>query len=287
MSSDPSRSDSSAGSSSHGMGAQTSASALAAKKRPRLASLTPTDLLRQRKRRGGAAAGLSSARKLAGSIRASPLTPGKARGISMSGLVLPDGSASPSASGSERKKRQNSISNVVASANDVESDDDDSYLETGDQSAVTPTAATDGAADDVEEEDDEDAQMDRARGSADEDTLKLIKQSKEEIKELWDQMNEDQRQRFDVYRRTALNKGSIKKLVGLILNQQVTSTLTFVVAGFSKVFVGEIVERAVQVQSERGDTGPLTPDHLREAYRLYKKETQTAASSSGFAKRLF
>ncbi|KAJ2337949.1 transcription initiation factor TFIID subunit 11, partial [Coemansia sp. RSA 2671] len=109
----------------------------------------------------------------------------------------------------------------------------------------------------------------------------------EEIKELWDQMSDDQRQRFDVYRRTALNKASIKKLVGHILNQQVTPTLTFVVAGFSKVFVGEIVERAVQIQAERGDTGSLTPDHLREAYRLYKKETQTTASSSGFTKRLF
>ncbi|KAJ2333337.1 transcription initiation factor TFIID subunit 11 [Coemansia sp. RSA 2681] len=279
MSSDPSRSDSSAG---------TSASASAAKKRPRLVSLTPADLLRQRKRRGGAAAGLSSARKLAGSIRSSPLTPSKPRGISMSGLVLPDGSASPSAGSSERKKRQNSLTNLATSAGgDAESDDEDSYLEAGDRSEATPAAATDGAADDMEEDDDDDAQMDRLRGSADEDTLNLIKQSKEEIKELWDQMSEDQRQRFDVYRRAALNKGSIKKLVGHILNQQVTPTLTFVVAGFSKVFVGEIVERAVQVQSERGDTGPLTPDHLREAYRLYKKETRTAASSSGFAKRLF
>ncbi|KAJ2743378.1 transcription initiation factor TFIID subunit 11 [Coemansia sp. BCRC 34301] len=281
MSSDPSRSDSSAGSPA------TSAAALGVKKRPRLVSFTPTDLLRQRKRRGGAAAGLSSGRKLAGSIRSSSSTPGKARSISMSGLVLPDGSASPSANASERKKKQNSSTNFTASTNDAGSDDEDNYLGTGDQSAATPTAATDGAADDMEDDEDEDAQTDRLRGSADEDTLNLIKQSKEEIKELWDQMSEDQRQRFDVFRRTALNKGALKKLVGHILNQQVTPTLAFVVAGFSKVFVGEIVERAVQVQSERGDTGPLTPDHLREAYRLYKKETPTAASSSGFAKRLF
>ncbi|KAI7833722.1 TAFII28-like protein [Kickxella alabastrina] len=101
-------------------------------------------------------------------------------------------------------------------------------------------------------------------------------------------MTDNQRQRYDVYRRTALNKGSVKKLAYHILNQQISSTLTFVLAGFSKVFVGEIVERAVQLKIERGETeeGPLKPEHLREAYRLYKKETQTG-SSSGFTKRLF
>ncbi|KAJ2813520.1 transcription initiation factor TFIID subunit 11 [Coemansia sp. 'formosensis'] len=275
MSSGPSRSDSGAG---------TPPASQMAKKRPRLVSFTPADLLRQRKRRGGAAAGLSSARKLAGNIRSSPLTPAKARSIQLSGLVLPDGSASPSASASiERKKKQSSAVNVA----DGDSDDDDdtnNYIEPRERSAATVPA--DGAADDIEEDDD-DEQAGHPRGAADEDTMNLIKQSKEEIKELWDQMSDDQRQRFDVYRRTALNKASIKKLVGHILNQQITPTLTFVVAGFSKVFVGEIVERAVQVQAERGDVGSLTPDHLREAYRLYKKETQTTASSSGFTKRLF
>ncbi|KAJ1894073.1 transcription initiation factor TFIID subunit 11 [Coemansia sp. S16] len=284
MSSAPSRSDSGSGSPARGNGPAIPASQ-AAKKRPRLVSFTPADLLRQRKRRGGAAAGLSSARKLAGSIRSSPLTPSKGRGIQLSGLVLPDGSASPSASvSSERKKRQSSSMNVVASG-DAESDDED--LDTRERPAAAPA---DGIAEDIEEDDDDDAQIGQPRGAADsgdEDTMNLIKQSKEEIKELWDQMSEDQRQRFDVYRRTALNKGSIKKLVSHILNQQISSTLTFVVAGFSKVFVGEIIECAVQVQQERGDTGSLTPDHLREAYRLYKKETQTAASSSGFTKRLF
>ncbi|KAI8321712.1 TAFII28-like protein, partial [Martensiomyces pterosporus] len=102
--------------------------------------------------------------------------------------------------------------------------------------------------------------------------ISLVKQSKEEIKEMWEQLSEEQRQRYGVYRRTALNKGSVKKLVSNVLNQQISSTLTFVVAGFSKVFVGQIVESAVQIQAEWGDEGPLKPEHLREAYRLYKKE---------------
>ena len=45
-----------------------------------------------------------------------------------------------------------------------------------------------------------------------------------------------------------------------------------VVAGVAKVFVGEIVEKARHIQQNRGETGPLSPDHLRQAYREYQEE---------------
>ncbi|KAJ1948893.1 transcription initiation factor TFIID subunit 11 [Linderina pennispora] len=119
------------------------------------------------------------------------------------------------------------------------------------------------------------------------DEVTLVKQSKEEVKELWDQLSAEQQQRYGVYRRTALSKSAVRRLASSVLGQQISPTLSFVIAGFSKVFVGEIIERAVAVQRERGDSGPLTPAHLREAYRQHKKETGMAANSSGFTKRLF
>ena len=33
------------------------------------------------------------------------------------------------------------------------------------------------------------------------------------------------------------------------------------------------IHLARAVQRRRGDTGPLTPDHMREAYRMYQQET--------------
>ncbi|KAJ2848441.1 transcription initiation factor TFIID subunit 11 [Coemansia brasiliensis] len=114
--------------------------------------------------------------------------------------------------------------------------------------------------------------------------MTLVRQSKEEVGELWEQMDDEQRQRYSAYRQTMLNKGTIKKLVSQILGQQASSTLTFVVAGFSKVFVGDIVERAVQIRMERGEQGPLLPEHLREAYRQYKTEHP---ETSSFSRRLF
>lgn len=42
------------------------------------------------------------------------------------------------------------------------------------------------------------------------------------------------------------------------------------------------------VQARRGDVGPLAPDHLREAYRLYQQETgRVGAARPSRSKRLF
>jgi transcription initiation factor TFIID subunit 11 len=78
-----------------------------------------------------------------------------------------------------------------------------------------------------------------------------------------------------------------RQLIQQTLGQQVSQPVAQIVAGFSKVFVGEIIERgksglspvgsvdrppARAVQARRGDTGPLSPDHLREAYVVYQHE---------------
>jgi transcription initiation factor TFIID subunit 11 len=71
-----------------------------------------------------------------------------------------------------------------------------------------------------------------------------------------------------------------------ILNQQVSPTLAFVVAGYSKVFIGEITELALDIQKEWNETGPLSPEHIREAYRRYESTTSTRVNYL-HKKRLF
>jgi len=53
--------------------------------------------------------------------------------------------------------------------------------------------------------------------------------------------------------------------------------------------VGEIVEKAREVQLLKGDEGPLQPDHLREAWRLYKERGSRngGVPESSKLKRLF
>ncbi|TFK51575.1 TAFII28-domain-containing protein [Heliocybe sulcata] len=113
-------------------------------------------------------------------------------------------------------------------------------------------------------------------------------QSKENMKVLMDNFTPEQYDRFEAYRRHALPKQAVRKVVQQALGQQVSQPIAQIIAGFSKVFVGEVVEKARAVQSRRGENGPLSPDHLREAYRMYQQETgRVGAARPVRAKRIF
>ncbi|KJA16609.1 hypothetical protein HYPSUDRAFT_47226 [Hypholoma sublateritium FD-334 SS-4] len=113
-------------------------------------------------------------------------------------------------------------------------------------------------------------------------------QSKDNLKVLMDNLSPAQYDRFEAYRRHALPKQAVRKVIQQTLGQQVSQPVAQIIAGFSKVFVGEIVEKARAVQTRRGDTGPLSPDHLREAYRAYQEESgHVGAARPLRAKKLF
>ncbi|KAJ1725062.1 transcription initiation factor TFIID subunit 11 [Coemansia erecta] len=284
MSSDPSRA---ASGTSTPTASHSNASQAVGKKKPRLAPLMPAAALRQKKRRGGGAPALASARKLAGKIRSGTSTPTRQRSATQSMSISIDALAIPGATAAVAEtasldKRDRRGSNAGPAAKGVDST-------AGGRGRSGSTARDGEHADDDDDEDAGDGDGNAPTGALgiENDSITLIQQSNDEVRELLDQMTDEQQQRYDVYRRTALNKGAIKKLCSHVLNQQISSTLSFVIAGFSKVFVGEIVELAVQIKSERGDDdGPLRPEHLREAYRLYKKDHQNS-SASGFTKRMF
>ncbi|KAJ9478575.1 Transcription initiation factor TFIID subunit 11 [Pseudozyma hubeiensis] len=110
-------------------------------------------------------------------------------------------------------------------------------------------------------------------------------------------MDEDQLDRHMASRRGALNKTSVRKLVNHVLSQSVSQHVAMVVSGVAKIFVGEIIEKAREIQSVRGESGPLRPNHLREAHRQYylKRErpghyppgTNTGLPGLGKRRRLF
>ncbi|KAL7319251.1 transcription initiation factor TFIID subunit 11 [Mucor circinelloides] len=105
-----------------------------------------------------------------------------------------------------------------------------------------------------------------------------MEKAKEDMKVLLENFSDDQLQRYEGYRRSALNRTNVKRLVSQVLNQQCSQTMAFVVAGFSKVYVGEIVEKAKEIMEEWGDSGAIRPEHLREAHRRYKRDKVSNAS---------
>jgi len=121
-----------------------------------------------------------------------------------------------------------------------------------------------------EQEEEEDQDIDGVYEELEEENTQL--KNKEMLKDLLNEFSEEQIQRYEVYRRSTLPKAALKRLIQSILNQSISNSMGIVVGGFSKIFIGEIVEKARDVMEDWGDEGAIRPEHLREAYRLYKEE---------------
>lgn len=116
---------------------------------------------------------------------------------------------------------------------------------------------------------------------------------------------DDQMERFEAYRRMTVNKPGVKRICMGVLNHSIPQNISIVLTGISKLFLGEIITRAIEVQQRDnrakliadasaakeakkkglepahlqydGDAiMPLLLDHVREAWRLYKLENSSA-----------
>lgn len=127
----------------------------------------------------------------------------------------------------------------------------------------------------------------------------------------------DQMERFESYRRLTINKPGVKKICNGVLGHLIPQNIAVVMAGLSKLLLGDIITKAFEVQEReyksqlildiedkkrrkretltRLESGedvepvaekklkymgdqqlPLQPEHIREAWRLYKLETSGA-----------
>lgn len=60
--------------------------------------------------------------------------------------------------------------------------------------------------------------------------------------------SEDQMERFEAYRRMTVNKPGVKKICNSVLGHLIPQNIAVVMAGISKLFLGEIITRAFEVQ---------------------------------------
>ncbi|KAL3673947.1 hypothetical protein V7S43_001634 [Phytophthora oleae] len=105
---------------------------------------------------------------------------------------------------------------------------------------------------------------------------------------------EDEARRHEQFRRSHFERGAIKRCMAQAIREcsatdkkapSVTNVMAIVMAGMTKVFVGEITTEARRIMEKNGETGPIRPRHLREAHRKYYKRRPLARGRN--MRRLF
>jgi transcription initiation factor TFIID subunit 11 len=120
-----------------------------------------------------------------------------------------------------------------------------------DLGAKSVVSARSGAADQEEDDDDEIDDMvenmdEQEQRRAEEEELR----QEQRRKRLAEALDPDQDNRFGQWRALSLNTSTVKRLVNSIVSQSVTAAPLQAVKVYGKYFVGEIVERAREVQVE-------------------------------------
>ncbi|XP_006570627.1 transcription initiation factor TFIID subunit 11 isoform X3 [Apis mellifera] len=112
------------------------------------------------------------------------------------------------------------------------------------------------------------------RESKEKSKKELEEEEREKMQVLVSNFTEDQLDRYEMYRRAAFPKAAIKRIMQTITGCSVSQNVVIAMSGIAKVFVGEIVEEALDVMEAHQESGPLQPKHLREAVRRLRLQGQ-------------
>jgi len=112
----------------------------------------------------------------------------------------------------------------------------------------------------------------------------VMDEAREKMQVLISSFSERQLNRYEMFKRSCFPKSTIKRLMqNVSTGASISQNVVIAMAGISKVFVGEVVEEALDYKARRGDSGPLLPLHLREAIRRLKRKGGGSDGSAGSA----
>ncbi|KAL0477989.1 RNAi component TAF [Acrasis kona] len=173
--------------------------------------------------------------------------------------------AQPNKPESKRKKKKDSQTKAVneqdaedggdeVDDNQDNDDDQDNRQDTNQDNDLDPFAALD-------REDKTSSIPDNKRQSERERTARLLQK-----------FTTDQQKRYEAFKRSKFQFSAIKKVMFQASNVASNHTMQIVMAGITKLYVGDLVENAKLIMTEWNEKGPVQPKHLKEAYRRIQQK---------------
>eukprot|EP01090_Pellita_catalonica_P000204 TRINITY_DN10142_c0_g1_i1.p1 TRINITY_DN10142_c0_g1~~TRINITY_DN10142_c0_g1_i1.p1 ORF type:complete len:169 (+),score=38.60 TRINITY_DN10142_c0_g1_i1:65-508(+) len=101
-------------------------------------------------------------------------------------------------------------------------------------------------------------------------------QVNQQMKSILSKLTDEQSQRYEYFRRSSFPRAAIKRIMQSISGASIGLRTIIVMAGISKIFVGELVEESRTVMTEWNQEGPIMPEHLREAYRRLRLKNKVS-----------
>jgi transcription initiation factor TFIID subunit 11 len=98
---------------------------------------------------------------------------------------------------------------------------------------------------------------------------------RERTAKLLQKFTPEQLRRYEAFKRSKFQFSAIKKVMAHAANVPTNQAMQIVMAGITKLYVGDLVENSKLIMQEWGDTGPIQPKHLKEAYRRLQEKEQT------------
>lgn len=157
---------------------------------------------------------------------------------------------------------------------DEDNDDDDEEQK---EDARESTAEEDN---DEEEDDDDEDDEERKDSKEKRAAFKIDLSDSGSMLRMIHALPETEARRHEQFRRSHFERGAIKRCMAQAIQECtssdkkvpiVTQVMAIVMGGMTKIFVGELTREARRIMEKNGETGPIEPRHLREAYRKYYK----------------
>ncbi|KAK2733634.1 spermidine resistance protein [Myotisia sp. PD_48] len=147
----------------------------------------------------------------------------------------------------------------------------------GTAQSVKGDAAAAGEEEVVDDEEFEDAEVEEV---GDNEAPIDADAEKKNLAILMDALSPEQSARYDFFKRAKLNKPTLRRIVNHTLSQSVPPNVVTTIGGYTKVFIGEIIEKARTVQQEWADAmdlSALAEYEAKETERLIKQQEKLDA----------